>query len=425
MTTNHAIEPRQGKFFGVVPIEWLDLPPELAGGDSCIRQQNGCSIDVDTDLDALALWLDAVTEDPTTRSQYRHCVEKCLLWATIERGKALSSLDEDDARAFEQFMGNPQPWEKWVRAATATRSSPYWRPFRGGLSIATRSHVVAILSQFFSWLAAHRYVRRDPWYHACHGVTREHRRERAPVTVGGFHHCMVTLPEWTYLRRILDSLPSNESGLRQRLIFHLGYYAGLMPGEIAQATVGAISIVSAERDGHPTAWRFDVAGRDSVRTSIILLPPVLDPLIRYLACRGVALSDMHKRKDTALIAPTRRVGSRERLPESARGALYQIGKGLFQRAAELARSEGNVIPAERLTRASLGWLTHAFENHCQQRGIDIGAVWNLLASKSVLSPMMLQYCRHRKIRTMDEIGKFIDELSPMWQLPEPSRSNET
>jgi hypothetical protein len=51
-------------------------------------------------------WL-ALHESSATKRAYRKEAERLILWAVVERGRALSSLTTEDATAYRGFLRNP------------------------------------------------------------------------------------------------------------------------------------------------------------------------------------------------------------------------------------------------------------------------------------------------------------------------------
>lgn len=58
-------------------------------------------------------WL-ALHETVATQRAYRKEAARLILWAIVERGRALSSLTTDDAIAYRAFVRHPTPRERWV-----------------------------------------------------------------------------------------------------------------------------------------------------------------------------------------------------------------------------------------------------------------------------------------------------------------------
>jgi hypothetical protein len=117
----------------VVPWERLQLPNEVDGSRGNFRApRRACTLDASNDYEAVQAWL-ALHETPTTQRAYRKEAERLILWAIIERARALSSLTTEDAIAYRSFLRRPMPRERWV-APPRPRTAPNWRPFAGNLT---------------------------------------------------------------------------------------------------------------------------------------------------------------------------------------------------------------------------------------------------------------------------------------------------
>src|SRR5258708_1156289 len=116
-----------------VPWESLRLPHEVDGSSGAFRApRHTGTLDANNDYAAVQAWL-SLHESTATQRAYRKEAERLILWAIVERDRALSSLTTEDAIAYRSFMRRPTPRERWVGPVRA-RSSPEWRPFSRGLS---------------------------------------------------------------------------------------------------------------------------------------------------------------------------------------------------------------------------------------------------------------------------------------------------
>ena len=87
----------------LVPWEELRLPHELNGSQGNFRAPlHTCTLNATNDYQAVQAWL-ALHETPATQRAYRKEAERLILWAIIERNRALSSLTTDDAIVAEGF----------------------------------------------------------------------------------------------------------------------------------------------------------------------------------------------------------------------------------------------------------------------------------------------------------------------------------
>ena len=88
----------------VAPLERAIVPTALNGEHGSNRAPGPCRIDAGHDLDAIHSWLSLKDGNPRTYNAYKKELERLLLWAVLERGKALSSLNTDDCKAYVHFL---------------------------------------------------------------------------------------------------------------------------------------------------------------------------------------------------------------------------------------------------------------------------------------------------------------------------------
>ena len=105
-----------------------------------------------------------------TQRSYRKEAERLLLWSVLERGKALSSLDEQDIAAFMRFLASPPP--AWCGPRANPRWSPLWRPFEGPLSPSAQRQALVTLHGLFASLVRKRYLRTNPFHAHLRGCAR-------------------------------------------------------------------------------------------------------------------------------------------------------------------------------------------------------------------------------------------------------------
>ena len=80
------------------------LPETLSGAQGSNRGYSDNSLEADADLSAVRVWLQARAVNPNTLSQYRKEAERFLLWCTMERGKALSSITASEAALYPRWL---------------------------------------------------------------------------------------------------------------------------------------------------------------------------------------------------------------------------------------------------------------------------------------------------------------------------------
>ncbi len=149
--------------FGLVPIERLAPPPDprLSGALGLFRAPiENLTIEAANDLDAVKAWMDSCPT-PATRRAYRSEGERLLLWAMLERGKALSSLEAADEQAYVAFLACPP--EQWVGPRAAQRWSDSWRPFTGPLGPSSTRRARAAARSLLLWLSSQGYLYVSTW----------------------------------------------------------------------------------------------------------------------------------------------------------------------------------------------------------------------------------------------------------------------
>jgi hypothetical protein len=130
----------------VVPWEQLRVPHEVDGSHGSFRApRRACALDANNDYDAVHAWL-ALHETPATQRAYRKEAERLILWAIVERGRALSSLTTEDAIAYRSFLRHPGPRERWV-GPPRPRNVPDWHPFSGNLSARSTAYALSVLGE--------------------------------------------------------------------------------------------------------------------------------------------------------------------------------------------------------------------------------------------------------------------------------------
>ncbi len=265
---------------GIVPWEQLRLPNEVDGSQGNFRApRNACTLNATNDYEAVQAWL-ALHETVATQRAYRKEAARLILWAIVERGRALSSLTTDDAIAYRAFVRHPTPRERWV-GPPRPRDSVEWRPFSGGLSARSAAYALTVLSALFRWLIEQRYVLANPFA----GVkVRGHALRPALDTARGF-----TEGEWLLLRAIADGLEwsygwSEPAAQRLRFMLDFGYATGLRASELVGAVLGNVRL-----DEHGDHW-LHLVGKGGKPGKVALPPLAYTALDQYLAQRQLPVS---------------------------------------------------------------------------------------------------------------------------------------
>jgi Phage integrase protein len=144
------------------PWETLVVPENVNGSRGAFRApQATCTLSATDDYQAVQAWLELQDAQATQRA-YRKEAERLMLWAILQRGKALSSLTTEDAIAYRAFLRNPTPRDRWV-GPSRPRTSGEWRPFQGALAPRSVGYALSVVGALYRWLIAQRYVLANPF----------------------------------------------------------------------------------------------------------------------------------------------------------------------------------------------------------------------------------------------------------------------
>ena len=250
-----------------MPWEQLKLPHEVDGSAGTFRAPRATStLDADNDYAAVHAWL-SLHESAATRRAYRKEAERLILWAIVERGRALSSLTTEDAVAYRAFVRRPTPHERWVRLCG--RAAPDWRPFPGALSARSAAYTLSVLGALFRWLIEQRYLLANPFA----GVkVRDTRGPNAldtshAFTEGGGCSCArsPTRPSSARARRPRRSRAGRRPPRNGCASFSI---SAMRPGCARAKLVGA-TLGDIETDAHGDAW-LKVIGKGSKAARVAL-----------------------------------------------------------------------------------------------------------------------------------------------------------
>ncbi len=367
----------------------LQLPVHLDGSNGTNRaRKNRAQLRADTDREAIRAWLARVADTPATLQSYRKEAERLWLWATLERGLPLSSLTHEDLLAYQHFLTDPQPAERWVltKGRKPARHSPDWRPFAGPLSPASQRQSRVILNSLFNWLVTAGYLAGNPL------ALSRHRSKRTPPRITRYledqdWHCVMKaislLPEGT--------LRETRTKARARWLFSVLYLTGMRISEISEQRMNAF-FCRTDRDG-TRRWWLEVTGKGGKTRLIPANQDVLDALGHYRMQYGLPpLPD--NRDDRPLLMPLN--GKNHPL---TRSATHQILKAFFNEAARLAPVD--IRP--RLEVASAHWLRHTAGSRMANSRIDLRHVRDTLGHASLTTTSLYLHgeddTRHDAINT--------------------------
>ncbi|MCB8889839.1 tyrosine-type recombinase/integrase [Halomonas malpeensis] len=313
-------------------------------------------IDAGSDAEAVAQWLAEYQASPQTFKAYRREAERLLLWlASI--GRRLDELDREALRAFEAFLEDPQPATRWVGSG-APRTSLAWRPFRAGLSPASRRQSLMILQGLYGWLVEAGWVAHNPFK-----LMRDKSRRLDNQTAGVERYLEQDLWQWLWgwLNRELEEGASARQRFewsRRRFIFSFAYLLAPRISEMAAARMSDF----VRREGR---WWWEVTGKGDKRARIPLPEDMRQALADWRQALGLS-STPDFDETTPLL----------RALDGVRGIsdnqLYRLIKRSFSEAAlTLEVEQGAGEHVEALRCATPHWLRHTSITHQAQAGVSL------------------------------------------------------
>ncbi len=387
----------------LLPLERLAVPQALDGTQGLNRcPQAQCLLPVSNDHQAILAWLHAepgrgVPEAPgpdgsqrlsNTQRTYRKEAERFLLWAVLQQGKALSSMDSEDCRAYQAFLADPQPRSRWCGARGQARASPQWRPFEGPLSASAQRHATTVLHSLCRFLVDRHYLRRNPWSTVAvprvAGPKLDAARSFSP-------------PQWAFIVQQLQALPASAANRRLRLGLRLLHATGLRRSQLVAATVDHLRWA-----GHPAdaagglpmqGWLLRVAGPGQPPRTLPLPAEVVAELCTDLLARGLAADPRHggsqgacllgQASDAAQRAPGLHGGQGVDARRGIAAATFHgQTKAFFAGCANLLRAQGDAAGAEHFARASAHWLRHTHARQAMADGLSIALAQHRLGHAS-------------------------------------------
>ncbi|CAH2778686.1 MAG: Mobile element protein [uncultured Caballeronia sp.] len=340
--------PTVGTVPDIVPIEALRVSAELDGSQGLNRAPVPAhQAELDTDLAAVSAWVRIRgAHSADTARTYRREGERLLLWAIVQKGKPLSSLNMlDCAEYIDVFLMDPQPAGRWVGHGRVERFEPAWRPFAGPLKDRSREAARKILRAMFSWLVGQRYLASNPF----DGLPRSSDVEPANTTGRTLTHA-----QWKYVLQTTRRIEYTLEQQRDHFTLLLAYATGLRRAKLAGATTG--DLTRAALDGALNdAWELKVRGKGRRNRHVPMPEKLMVELEHTLMARNMpALLECPK--DTPLIA---HLQTGRRLTPDAVARLF---KRIFERAAQQLDAQYPGAAAD-LRNASTHWLRHTHVNH--------------------------------------------------------------
>ena len=352
-------------------------------------------------------WLQALSH---TQRAYRKEAERFLLWAVVHKGKALSSMTNEDCAEYRDFLADPQPRSRWCGDRGRARWSPLWRPFEGPLAPSAQRQAITVLKNLYGFLVDQNYLMGNPW--SAVGVPRS----AAPKVNAGRS---LSLAQWTFVQGQLAMLTDTSANLRLRFALSLLYATGLRLSEVVAAIVDDLQWVEfpadASDDQPLRGWMLRVIGKGQREREVPVPIEVASELAKYLASRGldpdpqdIGNQGAHllgKASDAAERAPGLCTGvlfdPREGIAAST---FYDQVKAFFADCAVVLRGPGDVKGADRLAKASTHWMRHSHASHAIAAGMPIEIAQQNLGHASLATTTV--YVTTESKRRMKAVERF-------------------
>ncbi|MBI3368801.1 MAG: tyrosine-type recombinase/integrase [Burkholderiales bacterium] len=352
-------------------------------------------------------WLQALSN---TQRAYRKEAERFLLWAITHKGKALSSMSNEDCIEYRDFLADPQPRSRWCGDRGRERWSPLWRPFEGPLSASAQRHAVTILKNLYGFLVDQNYLMGNPW-----SAVSVPRTSGPKVNAGR----SFSLAQWQFIEAQLKMLPATSANQRLTFGLHLLYATGLRLSEVVAATVDDLQWVEypadASDDQPMEGWLLRVIGKGQKEREVPLPADVVGELARYLVSRGLDADPEDIGNQGALLLG-KASDAAERAPGLSTGqvidprqgiaatTLYGQIKRFFEDCAGVLRGQGDAKGAQRLENASTHWMRHSHASHAIAGGMPIEIAQQNLGHASLATTTV--YVTTEKRRRMKAVEHF-------------------
>ena len=356
----------------LAPLTHFVVPEALNGTQGTFRGVDPCFIAAETDLQAIQCWLARLDPKSHTHRAYQREAERLLLWAILEKHKALSSLDSVDLADYRRFLLNPQPAARWV-GKNRHHTSPDWKPFTGPLSSRSLRHADTLLGNLFHFLLTQGYLRYNPF------TALPKLRDSAGNAKINVHRALSDT-QWIFVTEFIErnitlyTDTEQQRWIRLRLITRMLYATGLRLHELAQATKDDIFTI--ERDHTRQVW-LKVLGKGHKERDVPLSNTIYqltqETIIQLTHIPWNQLPYSHP-----IIPPLRQPTNKCLTPK----AIYVELKFLFQLAAE-ALGETNPEAAITLSSATTHWLRHTHGTVAVDKNIPITMIRDNLGHASI------------------------------------------
>ncbi|MBS3952556.1 MAG: site-specific integrase [Methylomicrobium sp.] len=361
----------------VAPLERVSIPEALSGSQGSNRAAEPCRIQAEHDLDAITSWLSLKDGNAKTLTAYKKELERLLLWAVLARGKAVSSLDTTDCKAYVHFLKTLDASNRqWVSLEPAIKSRGNWKPFyyrpkntgqsadsqgnpQPQLVLSPRSVAYAktVIASCMDWLVKQNYLKHNNF----DSIQNTKFAQTTPQTHNrAFTHAQMQ-GVFSYAESLIQEGDA-EFALNRRTLFILkfAFHTGLRIHELAAASLGDIECLEDEAGEH---YFLKVVGKNTKERKTSLPQIFVEELKAYLRVRGLPTHFDLLPHEAPLIPNLRdRTGRRHLTP----GGIHHILSGFFEQMYDHLTSEGDANQlrlANKLKKASTHWLRHSYGSY--------------------------------------------------------------
>lgn len=338
---------------GLEKGSWSDLLARFSVPDT--QRIDAQLIDAKNDVEAVAAWLREYQDSHQTLKSYRREAERLLFWLASQNN-SLCDMNREMLRHYEAFLEDPQPAEQWV-GPTKPRHHAQWRPFRGGLSPASRRQSLIILQGLYSWLVEAGWVSHNPFV-----LMRDKARRlnNQTQTIERYLERDLWVWFWQWLNATMKPATEREAyeQARCRFIFSFAYLLAPRISEMANARMDDFQ----ENEGR---WWWVVVGKGNKLARIPVPDDMLECLIEWReALKLEGLPSYHE--------PTPLMRALDKKRGITDNQLYRLIKGVFTQAADaLEAQNGKPAYVSALRRATPHWLRHTSITHQAQSGVSL------------------------------------------------------
>jgi site-specific recombinase XerD len=356
----------------LMSFEQVSIPQNLNGAEGGNRASATCRIQAANDLEAINSWLRVKGANPKTYQAYKKELERLILWAVIERGKALSSLNTDDCHAYIVFIKTLQADNSlWVSSIPTNKTHGHWKPFQFRASkktpaatvLSSRSvnYAATVISSCMDWLVKQNYLTYNG-FSEISPIKWADNNMQANQRL--FTHQHIQLMQ-DYAHTLIDNTAVDYyAQLRVLFILKFAFNTGLRLHELVNAKYSDIEQLDDEEGEH---YFLRVVGKNT-RLRKTSLPSVFIKDIHNYRCALGLTPDFKQAADNEPIINSLR--KKAELPLSP-AALHKILADFFKRwHIQLTLSQPiDKRLLHKVQQASAHWLRHSYgsflANDCQ------------------------------------------------------------